>query len=79
MVGSGTGKMNGYPLVDSLVVEVRYYKVASNGRLDGNEGVKIDIYPLRELLFAYGGSEIVFSSGMSYGNIYGKLEVYPLG
>ena len=32
-----------------------------------------------DLLGVYGGAEIGSTIGISYGNIYGKLEGYPLG
>ena len=38
-----------------------------------------NVSPLVELIGVYGGTEISSTIGVSYGNIYGKLEVYIFG
>ena len=45
----------------------------------GSDIGKLEVSPLGESLCAYGGSEIGYSNGRSYSNVYGKLEIYPLG
>ena len=46
MVGSRPGKIEGYPLVDSLGAYCGYEKGASNGRLDNNRDDKLEKSPL---------------------------------
>ena len=47
LVGSKTGKMDGYPLEESLGADFGYEKGAPNGRLDGNGYTKREKYPLK--------------------------------
>ena len=75
----GQRKLRDIPWESHFVQIVYLRKSASNGRLDGNEDVKIEGYPLVESLAAYGGVEIGSSNRVSDGNGYGKSEVYPLG
>ena len=63
-LGLGQEKKEGYPLRESLAGDGGSEKVASNGRLYGNEGGKLDVSPLEESLGEYGGYEIGSSSGM---------------
>ena len=48
MVGYETGKMEVSPLRESLGVDCRSERGASNGRLDGNGDGKLEGYPLGE-------------------------------
>ena len=45
----------------------------------GSDIGKLEVSPLGESLGADGGSKKGYSIGRSYSNVYGKLEIYPLG
>ena len=54
--------------MESLGAEVEAYKLASYGRLYGNEGGKLYVSQMVDSLVAYDGDEIGSSNGISYGN-----------
>ena len=60
VVESGTVKLEGYPLVESLGADNGYDIGSFDFRLDGNGGANLEGYSLVESLGEYGGSDIVF-------------------
>ena len=71
--------MEGYPLGQLIGAKYVAEKGASNGKLCGNEGGKLDVSPLRQLLGSDVEAEIGSYNGMSDGDRYVKLQGYPLG
>ena len=65
-------------MVESIGADSVSEKTASNGRLDGNAGGKLERSPLGEPLGEYGSSEIGSFNGMSDRNGYGNIEVSTL-